>query len=225
MTAVDDHTLSSAVEQPHAAALAALDDPEAGALRAVTWSSAHLAAVGRVVYPAARKALPDGPSRVRALLEVDRRLQQALWRLDRHMTGDVHLSHLPEEVLLDRVREWLERHDELERPLVADLAAAVGEQREKELVAKLAAVMPHAPTRPHPDTPRFLVLSTLAFKIDALADHLRDVMDNRHIPTPRLIKPALKPGLWGSYLMGATFRDEPREKREPAAEEPAQVNR
>ncbi len=215
MTAVDDHTLSSAVQQPHDEAYKAMDDPESGPLCTVTWCSAHLAAVGRVVYPAARKHLPDGVSRVRALLEVDRRLQQALWRLDRRVTGDVHLSHIPEDVLEDRVREWLDRHAELERPLIADLRAALGEQQERELVQKLADVMPHAPTRPHPDTPRFLALSTLAFKLDAMADHLRDVMDNRQIPTPRLVKPTLKPGLWGSYLMGRTYQ-EPSAQRDPA---------
>lgn len=203
---VADHTLATAVEQPHDEALKCLEDPESGALCAVTWSSAHLAAVGRVVYPVARKTLPDGAARVRSLLEVDRRLQQALWRLDRRMTGDVHLSHVPGEVLEDRVREWLERHAELERVLVADLRAALSEEEERKLVAKLADVMPHAPTRPHPDTPRFVTLSTVGFKLDALADHLRDVMDNRQIPTPRLVKPARKVGLWGSYLLGTTYK-------------------
>ncbi len=215
MTSVADHSLTSAVEQPHGEALRCLDDPDAGALCAVTWAAAHLAAVGRVVYPVARKVLPDGASRVRGLLEVDRRLQQALWRLDRRMTGDVHLCHIPEDVLEDRVREWLDRHAQLERALVDDLRAALGEEQERDLVQQLADVMPHAPTRPHPDTPRFLALTTLAFKLDALADHLRDVMDNRRVPTPRLTKPALKPGLWGSYLMGTPYRDDAERAERP----------
>ena len=58
--AFDARDLPSAVLAPHDLALAALKDPDPGPLAAVAWCSAHLVAVHRVLYAAARRRLPDG---------------------------------------------------------------------------------------------------------------------------------------------------------------------
>ena len=57
------HDLLRDVGHAHRHAGAALDDPAQSPLAAVTWASAHLAAVTRVLHPLACRTLPDGRER------------------------------------------------------------------------------------------------------------------------------------------------------------------
>ena len=112
------------VEHAHRRAGAALDDPAQTPLAAVTWGSAHVAAVTRVLHPVASRRLPDGRDRVRAQAATDRRLELALWQLDRRLTGDVQLQRVGVPALVAAVRRALDAHAELEHGLVSDLAEA-----------------------------------------------------------------------------------------------------
>ena len=197
--------LADAVLHPHAQAAAALDDPGTSSLAAVTWLAAHLAATEQCLYTLARRRLPDGAARVRELVVVDQRLHDALWRLDRRLTGDVHLRGDDVDELERAVRARLEEHAERERTLLEELALALDEAEVADLVEQTASVLRHAPTRPHPHTSHHPWVSGAMFRLDAFADRLRDLMDNRDVPTPHDVPVPREAGRWGSYLLGRPY--------------------
>jgi hypothetical protein len=201
---LDTTDLRSSVEVPHHLALDGLGGRDRDRLAAVAWCSAHLAAADRVLYAAAERHLPDGPRRVRALRAVDHFVQQAVCRLDRGLTGDAHLCQLPVEALAEEARRALREHADAERPLVDELMTVLDRAEQERLARRLAAAMRRAPTRPHPHTPH-TPLSGLVGYVDAGVDRLRDLMDNRVVPTPHATRPARAPGRWASYLMGAPY--------------------
>lgn len=214
MTTAPAHDLDllAVVEEPHDLVLAALEDPQVGGLSAVTWCSEHLVAADQVLYVAAQRRLVDGRRRVRALRAADHLLQQALCRLDRRLTGDVHLSVRSVDALAAQVRERLQGHAEAERQLVAALAGELALREQRELADRLAEATATAPTRPHPHT-RHTPLAALVARVDAAVDRARDVLDSRTVPADRRVRHAREPGRWGCYLMGAPFprttQDEP----------------
>lgn len=195
--------LLAVASEPHDRALAALEDRH-GPLAAVAWCSMHLAAADRVLYAAARRRVPGGRQRVSALRAVDRGLQQALCRLDRRLTGDVHVADVPVATLADEVRDRLRRHAEAERELVEALVTALPATEREKLAHRLARAMATAPSRPHPHN-RHTPLSALLCWADALVDRARDAMDNRVDPTGRPVRAARPLGRWGCYLMGTPY--------------------
>ena len=198
-------SLHQALEHPHRAALAALQDPSAHSLVAVTWCATHLAAVARVLHPAARRVLPHGRARLRVVMEADRQLQRALWRLDRRLTGDVHVSGRVVAELEDDVARALLAHARRESALVDELTGHLSQDEQAGLGVRLAQAVRRAPTRPHPDAPVSGPAAALAFRVEAGADHLRDLFDNRPQPSPHDVLAPVVPGRWGSYLLGAPF--------------------
>ena len=200
-----DPQLSRALKDPHERALLALDDPDTSSLAAITWASTHLASVATVLYPVARRALPHGRARLTTVAAADRALQRALWRLDHRLTGDVHVSGHVVQALEDAVRSALHEHVRQEAALVDELVAATTDKEQAALAGRLIAALRRGPTRPHPDAPVSGLAGAVAFRVDAGADRLRDLLDNRSCPTPHDVRPASVPGRWGSYLMAAPF--------------------
>lgn len=214
--------LLTALEHAHRHTLAALDDPQVNSLAAVTWASAHLAAVARVLYPLAGRTLPEGHDRVRTSLAVDHRLQQALFRLDRRLTGDVHLRHMPVPALEDEVRRALRQHVGTERRLAEDLLAVLSPQEQQDLSDELATTLLRSPTRPHPYTRHSGLGGGLVFALDAVVDRARDSLDSRIVPTPHRT-PVRRPlTRWGAYALGSPYEtsqseDRPSRPREGAS--------
>jgi hypothetical protein len=198
------------VEHAHRHAGAALDDPAQSPLAAVTWGSAHLAAVTRVLHPLACRTLPDGRERVRAQAATDRRLELALWQLDRRVTGDVQLQRVAVPALVASVRRALDAHAELERSLVTDLAERLTPEQCEQLGQDLAAALLRAPTRPHPDTRHGRLIGGLAFWADGVADRIRDSMDSRTVPTPRRVPVRRPVTRWGAYALGGSLPQDDR---------------
>ena len=191
------------VEHAHSHAVAALDDPTQSPLAAVTWASAHLAAVTRVVHPLACRLLPDGRQRVRVQRAVDHRLELALWQLDRRLTGDVQLQGVPVPALVDAVRRTLETHARHERALVRDLCELLTAEQREQLGKDLARALLRAPTRPHPDTRHGRLVGGLAFWADGVVDRMRDSMDSRTVPTPHRVPVPRPMTRWGAYALGS----------------------
>ena len=189
------------VEHAHGHVRDALGDASVNPLVAVTWGSAHLASVARVLHPVAARALPQGPELVAWQIAADRRLQQALWRLDRRLTGDVHLSRAPVHELEQGVRDALDLHEQGEARLVAGLREVLDATEQRELGDRLAAVLLRSPTRPHPHAGSRRAWA-VPFWFDALVDRARDAMDNRDVPTPHRVAPPQRLGRWGAYLLG-----------------------
>ena len=193
------------VEHAHRRAGAALDDPAQSPLAAVTWGSAHLAAVTRVLHPLACRTLSDGRERVRAQSATDRRLELALWQLDRRVTGDVQLQRVALPALVAAVRRALDAHAEQERALVSDLAERLTPEQREQLGQDLAGALLRAPTRPHPDTRHGRLTGGLAFWFDGVADRMRDGMDSRTVPTPRRLPVRRPVTRWGAYALGGSL--------------------
>lgn len=198
-----DQRLPLDVEHAHERASAALDDPAASSLVAVTWASAHLAAVQKVLYPLAIRRLPGGRDRVHTQLAVDHRLQQVLWQLDRRLTGDVHLRSTSVDVLEAEVRRALHEHAVGERTLVTDLEGVVEPRQRRALADGLATAMLRGPTRPHPHTPHGRYGAGLVFWFDGVLDRARDGLDSRIVPTPHRTGASRPMTRWGAYAMGS----------------------
>jgi hypothetical protein len=204
----EDPRLRSELEHPHEAALAALTDPAANPLAAITWTSTHLAAVARVLHPLAQRVLPDGAHRLRPVAAADHALQEALWWLDRRLTGDARVADHEVLGLCDAVLIALDRHARLEHALVAELVQHLSGPEQEDLAGQLAAAVRRGPTRPHPNTPVHGPVAALAFGLDAAVDHVRDLLDNRSWPTPHDEPHARDLSRWGAYLTAAPY---PRE--------------
>lgn len=211
--AFDPDELPSAVLAPHDHAFTALDSSRLVPLAAIAWCSAHLVAVDRVLYAAAQRSLPDGSRRVRVQRDVDHRLQQALSRLDRRLTGDTHLRTVPVEELADEVRAGLHCHATSEQTMLTELVTRLTARDQEHLGRRLIKAMQCAPTRPHPYS-RHLPLGGVVSSLEASVDRVRNLMDNRIVPTPQRRRAARSPGRWGSYLMGTPYPTAP-----PAADE------
>lgn len=190
------------VEHAHRHAGGALDDPAQSPLAAVTWGSAHLAAVTHVLHPLACRALPDGRERVRAQAATDHRLVLALWQLDRCLTGDVQLQRVGVPALVSAVRRALEAHAEQEGALVADLMEHLAPEQLDQVGEDLERALLRAPTRPHPDTRHGRVVGGLAFWAAGIADRIRDSLDSRTVPTPRRVVQPRPMTRWGAYALG-----------------------
>jgi hypothetical protein len=211
----DRSRLAVAVDTPHQQALAALDR-DGSSLPAVPWCAAHLAAAYRVLHPVAQWALADGDERVRELRRTDHELQDALWRLDRRLTGGASVQNESVAQVEDDARACLAAHVDAEQAIVAELERALEPQQLHALADELSKAMASAPTRPHPDTPHTRVGDRLIYRFDAVVDRLRDLMDNRSVPDLHRVPPARPAGRWGSYAMGRPFPP-PQQAGEPAA--------
>lgn len=197
----EDVELLAELDHAHEHALGALDDPAANSLAAVTWASAHLAAVERVLYPVACRRVEHGRDLVREQSAVDHRLQLLLWQLDRRLTGDVHLGRVPVKLLEDGVRRELQAHADGEHRLVGALRDVLSREEQQELLDRLANALLRGPTRPHPDT-RHGRLGGVAFWFDGVVDRMRDSMDSRSVPTPHRTAVPRPMTRWGAYALG-----------------------
>ena len=208
-TTTTSSDLRTCVETAHEQALGALAGPTTDPLAAVAWCSVHLAAVDSVLHPAAVRQLPGGRKQVARLRTVDRLLQQAVCRLDRRMTGDVHLVDQPVAVFEQEARRRLEAHVEAERAVLAALVEVLEDGEQQALAERLQAATAAAPTRPHPHN-RHTPLGGLVTRVDATVDRIRDLMDNRVVPTPHRPVTVLPRGRWASYLLCVPYP--PREQ-------------
>lgn len=204
--------LETATSAAHRHVLDALPDRGGDGAAAVAWASAHLAAADQVLYAAAH-SVPAARQPLRTARTADHRLQQAVFRLDRRLTGDVHLDSTPVARVAAEVRDALAAHARAERRVVDALRRSLPAERLAELGPRLVAATADAPTRPHPHTPHTPAAPLVAW-VDAAVDRIRDVLDNRVAATGHAGRPPRPLGRWGRYLTGAPYPSEPeREQR------------
>lgn len=168
----------------------------------VAMVSRHLAAVEDVLYPAARRLLPEAKPVTKAYVSDVRGIEQTMRHLLASMYGEVHDVDTPRREL------WSELADRMDAHLLADerLAAAVEEtlpeSEQHVLAAAYRTSFGHAPTRPHPYSPHASLLGRVSNRLWSLADRALDVMDNREVPQ-RPHPPNPKRGnLVSQYLLG-----------------------
>lgn len=186
----------------HAHVEQSLADPERDGPAAVAWCSAHLVAADDVLYAEAHRRLPDDADRLHAARTADRSLQHALGRLDRRLTGDTHLDHVPVEQVVREVRSAMATHARTEDDVLRALCDVLPDVDRGALAGRLEAATLNAPTRPHPHVPH-TPLSPLVGRLEAVVDRVRDALDNRVDATGRPARAPRPLGRWGAYLMGA----------------------
>ncbi len=202
----DDRDLSSLAARAHEHVVTALEEPEQQGPAGVAWCSAHLGAVDAVLHAEAHRRVPQARDRLRAARDADRVLQHALGRLDRRLTGDTHLDHVPVERVVGEVLSALDAHARTEERLLEPLVAALSVEERGELAERLEAATVDAPTRPHPHVPH-TPFTPAVERLEAAVDRVRDALDNRVGATGRPL-PAPRPlGRWGSYLTGSPWPD------------------
>jgi hypothetical protein len=132
----------------------------------------------------------------------DLRLQRIARLAERRASGDALAAAVNLRRVRARLSAALDEHVRVEYQLLDRLTATLPADRLDRLAADYAAVLSHAPTRPHPHAPHRGPLVGVVFHLDRWRDSLLDTMDGRHAPTRRTAGPRPRAGRWGSYLLG-----------------------
>jgi len=147
-------------------------------------TSRHLAAVNAVLVPAAKRHLPDGTARARAVVRQCRALERALAQTKARLYGESHAIHRPWEEVWDNVGSEFEAHIQLERSLVDALIDHLDPPALDRLATLVYRAELRSPTRPHPYTPHTGLSGRISRRAWASADRFWDVAEGRMIPEP-----------------------------------------
>ncbi|MEV6793250.1 hemerythrin domain-containing protein [Streptomyces sp. NPDC051320] len=137
--------------------------------------SKHAALEELMVYPLAKKVLPDGQQEIDRHLAEHMDVKKTLLALDKLSAGDDQEDPL----VADLQREIEEHVREEEGELLPQLRDAVDQQALDELGHELDRAKGKAPTRPHPNAPDEPPGLALAGPMAAIYDRLRDRMQGR----------------------------------------------
>lgn len=136
--------------------------------------SIHAAIEEQLVYPAARKAVPDGEDDVLEALEEHHIVKWTLSELEK-MSPEEERFDAKVSVLIESVRHHIEEEEE---GLFPKMREAIGRKELEALGASLEAAKKAAPTHPHPrapDTPPGnLVANPGAALVDRVTDSVVD---------------------------------------------------
>ena len=136
----------------------------------------HSIAEETYLYPAARKALPNGDALVDEELEEHREVEQLLkdWE---SMAGD-DPEFMP---TFQKIKDGLLHHlDEEEEPkLFPEMQQALSTDEQEELGRKMTQIKKIAPTRPHPSAPDQPPLNKLVGVPTGIVDRVRDALGGR----------------------------------------------
>ena len=133
--------------------------------------SVHAAVEEQVLYPAMRKALPDGETLVQEAIEEHQRVKETLVAVERADTPDERDPQLVK--LIGDVRHHVE---EEEHELFPKLRASVTSAEIKEMGSKLASAKKMAPTHPHPNAPNTPPGNLVGGVAAAVIDKARDAL-------------------------------------------------
>lgn len=165
--------------------------------------SRHLAAVEDVVFPEARRRLPEGPRLVAQHVRLSRALERTMRALEGSFYGDAYYPADVRDLLWDRMNQLLRLHDATERDLIHALGRQLDPRDERKLGQRFTSAVQSAPTRPHPYSPHSTWLSPAQHRLWAIADRAMDSMDNRIIPNVRKPIQADPDSLLSQYLTGS----------------------
>jgi hemerythrin-like domain-containing protein len=144
------------------------DQLVAGVIREL---SVHAAIEEQVLYPAMRKALPDGETLVQEAIEEHQRVKEALSAIERADTPEERNPLLV--ALMGNVRHHV---DEEETELFPKLRASVTTAEINEMGSKLASAKKMAPTHPHPNAPNTPPGNIVGGMAAAVMDKARDAL-------------------------------------------------
>ncbi|WP_431905429.1 hemerythrin domain-containing protein [Micromonospora carbonacea] len=135
----------------------------------------HSVAEEQYVYPAARRALPDGDQLAEHEIAEHAEAERTMKELE-----SVDPSEARFEPLLAHLTKAIRHHvQEEESDLFPRLRAAMAREELVELAGKVQAAKRTAPTRPHPGAPDHPPANRLLAPGTGLVDRLRDALAGR----------------------------------------------
>jgi hemerythrin superfamily protein len=134
--------------------------------------SIHAAIEEQILYPAMRKALPDGETLVQEAIDEHQEVKETLAAIEK-AEGPGELNPLLQELIAD-VRHHV---DEEETELFPKLRASIGTAELQAMGTKLAAAKKAAPTHPHPNAPNTPPGNIVAGAAAAVIDKARDALN------------------------------------------------
>ncbi|SCL37253.1 Hemerythrin HHE cation binding domain-containing protein [Micromonospora pallida] len=135
----------------------------------------HSVAEEAYVYPAARKALPDGDQIADHEIAEHAEAERTMKELESVDSADPRFDQL-----LAHLTSAIRHHvQEEEADLFPRLRAAVAQEELVDLAEKVEAVKRIAPTRPHPATPDHPPANKLLAPGAGLVDRIRDALSGR----------------------------------------------
>jgi hemerythrin superfamily protein len=137
----------------------------------------HSVAEEMYMYPAARKALPDGDEIADHEIAEHAEAEEAMKELEGVEATDPMFNHLVDKLIRD-VRHHIE---EEESRLLPRLATSCSPDELRELGAKVLRAKKMAPTRPHPMAPDKPPLNMLLAPGAGLIDRMRDALSGRDV--------------------------------------------
>jgi hemerythrin-like domain-containing protein len=136
----------------------------------------HSVAEEMYLYPAARKILPNGDELIDEELEEHAEVEELLKQWE-GMDGDD-----PQFMTIyEQIRDGLLHHiDEEEEPkLFPEMQAALSQEEQEDLGAKITKAKKLAPTRPHPSAPDGPPGDKILGPPVGIIDRMRDLMSGR----------------------------------------------
>ncbi|HEX2117841.1 MAG TPA: hemerythrin domain-containing protein [Acidimicrobiales bacterium] len=133
--------------------------------------SVHAAIEEQILYPAMRKALPDGDTLVHEAIEEHQQVKEVLSAIERAGSPSERDPLLVQ--LMGNVRHHV---DEEETELFPKLRASIGQEELRTMGAELAKAKKMAPTHPHPNAPNTPPGNVVGGAAAALIDKARDAL-------------------------------------------------
>lgn len=137
----------------------------------------HSVAEEMFMYPAARKALPDGDQIADHEIAEHAEAEEDMKQLEGVEANDPKFDALVAKLIAD-VRHHIE---EEEHNLLPRLAESCSAQELRELGAKVLRAKKIAPTRPHPSAPDKPPLNLILAPGAGLVDRIRDALSGRDV--------------------------------------------
>ncbi|MGX4687823.1 hemerythrin domain-containing protein [Streptomyces sp. JNUCC 63] len=137
--------------------------------------SKHAALEEMMLYPLAKKVLPDGAQKIDEHLSEHMAVKKLLLALDRLPAGDER-----EADLMAQLKREIDEHiREEEGETMPELRARVSQEKLDELGRLLERAKQTAPTRPHPNAPDQPPALTVLGPVAAAYDRFRDRLQGR----------------------------------------------
>ncbi|MFN2608955.1 MAG: hemerythrin domain-containing protein [Acidimicrobiales bacterium] len=133
--------------------------------------SIHAAIEEQILYPAMRRSLVDGDSKVEESIEEHQQVKDTLAAIER--TDDPAERQQLLTTLIADVRHHVE---EEEGELFPELRAATSQDELREMGAKLESAKKMAPTHPHPNAPNTPPGNIVGGAAAAVMDKVRDAV-------------------------------------------------
>ncbi|MDQ4132198.1 MAG: hemerythrin domain-containing protein [Actinomycetota bacterium] len=133
--------------------------------------SVHAAVEEQVLYPAMRKALPDGDEQVDHAIEEHQEVKDKLAELE-----EMDETHATTPVLRELIESVRHHVEEEEGELFAQLRQAIDHDELAKMGQAITAAKKVAPTHPHPNAPNTPPGNIVAGAVAGVADRIKDAV-------------------------------------------------